>query len=136
MNERVLDYTLFFQSLESPVSEIKIGDFSNSFYRNLNENELNRLSNFIEKYQARQLKNKISETESLELMSKTNPKFILRNYLLFEAIQDAEQDNYERFFELKEALENPYENRFPQFNQKRPSKYDNQIGCSQLSCSS
>jgi uncharacterized protein YdiU (UPF0061 family) len=53
-------------------------------------------------------------------MSKTNPKFILRNYLLFEAIQDAEQDNYERFFELKEALENPYENRFPQFNQKPP----------------
>ena len=136
MQDLNLDYTLFFQSLENPVSEIKIGDFSNSFYRNLNENELNRLSNFIEKYQARQLKNKISETESLELMSKTNPKFILRNYLLFEAIQDAEQDNYERFFELKEALENPYENRFPQFNQKRPSKYDNQIGCSQLSCSS
>ena len=136
MQDLNLDYTLFFQSLENPVSEIKIGDFSNSFYRNLNENELKRLSNFIEKYQARKLKNKISETESLELMSKTNPKFILRNYLLFEAIQDAEQDNYERFFELKEALENPYENRFPQFNQKRPSKYDNQTGCSQLSCSS
>ena len=136
MQDLNLDYTLFFQSLENPVSEIKIGDFSNSFYRNLNENELNRLSNFIEKYQARKLKNKISETESLELMSKTNPKFILRNYLLFEAIQDAEQDNYERFFELKEALENPYENRFPQFNQKRPSKYDDQTGCSQLSCSS
>lgn len=136
MQDLNLDYTLFFQSLEKPVLDIKVGDFSNSFYRNLNENELNRLSNFIEKYQARKLKNKISETESLELMSKTNPKFILRNYLLFEAIQDAEQDNYERFFELKEALENPYENRFPQFNQKRPSKYDNQTGCSQLSCSS
>ena len=136
MQDLNLDYTLFFQSLEKPVLDIKVGDFSNSFYRNLNENELNRFSNFIEKYQTRKLKIKISETESLELMSKTNPKFILRNYLLFEAIQDAEQDNYERFFELKEALENPYENRFPQFNQKRPSKYDNQIGCSQLSCSS
>ena len=136
MQDFNLDYTLFFQSLEKRDSEIKTDDFSNSFYRVLNESELKRLSNFIEKYQARKLKNKISETESLELMSKTNPKFILRNYLLFEAIQDAEQDNYERFFELKEALENPYENRFPQFNQKRPSKYDNQTGCSQLSCSS
>lgn len=136
MQDLNLDYTLFFQSLENPVSEIKIGDFSNSFYRNLNENELNRLSNFIEKYQARQLKNKISETESLELMSKTNPKFILRNYLLFEAIQDAENGDYKLFFKLKEALQNPYENLFPQFNQKRPSKYDNQTGCSQLSCSS
>ena len=136
MQDLNLDYTLFFQSLEKVVLDIKIDDFSNSFYRKLSESELSRLSNFIEKYQKRKLKNKISETESLELMSKTNPKFILRNYLLFEAIQDAEQDNYERFFELKEALENPYENRFPQFNQKRPSKYDNQTGCSQLSCSS
>ena len=136
MQDLNLDYTLFFQSLEKPVLDIKIDDFSNSFYRKLSESELSRLSNFIEKYQARKLKNKISELESLELMSKTNPKFILRNYLLFEAIQDAEQDNYERFFELKEALENPYENRFPHFNQKRPSKYDNQTGCSQLSCSS
>ena len=136
MQDLNLDYTLFFQNLEKPVLDIKVGDFSNSFYRKLSESELSRLSNFIEKYQARKLRNKISELESLELMSKTNPKFILRNYLLFEAIQDAEQDNYERFFELKEALENPYENRFPQFNQKRPSKYDNQTGCSQLSCSS
>ena len=136
MQDLNLDYTLFFQSLEKPVLDIKIDDFSNSFYRKLSESELSRLSNFIEKYQKRKHRNKISEQESLELMSKTNPKFILRNYLLFEAIQDAEQDNYERFFELKEALENPYENRFPQFNQKRLSKYDNQIGCSQLSCSS
>lgn len=136
MQDLNLDYTLFFQSLEKPVSGINIGDFSNSFYRNLNENELKRLSNFIEKYQVRQLKNKISETESLELMSKTNPKFILRNYLLFEAIQEAENGNYHLFFKLKEALQNPYENRFPEFNQKRPSKYDNQTGCSQLSCSS
>ena len=136
MQDLNLDYTLFFQSLEKPVLDIKIDDFSNSFYRKLSESELSRLSNFIEKYQARKLKNKISELESLELMSKTNPKFILRNYLLFEAIQEAENANYNLFFKLKEALENPYEYRFPQFNQKRPSKYDNQTGCSQLSCSS
>ena len=136
MQDLNLDYTLFFQSLEKPASEIKTDDFSNSFYRNLNENELKRLSNFIEKYQERKLKNKISEKESLALMSKTNPKFILRNYLLFEAIQDAENGDYKKFFKLKEALRNPYENRFPEFNQKRPSKYDNQTGCSQLSCSS
>lgn len=136
MQDLTLDYTLFFQQLEKPVSEIEIEDFSNSFYRSLNEIELKKLSDLIEKYQARKLKNNISETESLELMSKTNPKFILRNYLLFEAIQEAESGNYEMFFKLKKALENPYENLFPEFNKKRPSKYDNQTGSSQLSCSS
>ncbi|SHK11804.1 protein adenylyltransferase SelO [Epilithonimonas mollis] len=136
MQDLNLDYTLFFQNLEKPTSEIKTEDFSNSFYRSLNENELKRLSNFIEKYQERKLKNKITEKESLALMSKTNPKFILRNYLLFESIQDAENGDYELFFKLKEALQDPYENRFPEFNKKRHSKYDNQTGCSQLSCSS
>ncbi|WP_312419833.1 protein adenylyltransferase SelO [Epilithonimonas sp.] len=136
MQDLNLDYTLFFQSLEKPISEIKIDDFSNSFYRNLKDSELTRLSDFIGKYQERKLKNKISETHSLTLMSKTNPKFTLRNYLLFEAIQDAENGDYKSFFRLKEALQNPYENCFPEFNQKRPSKYDNQTGCSQLSCSS
>ena len=136
MQDLTLDYTLFFQQLEKPVSEIKTDDFKDSFYRNLNENELKKLSDFIENYQERKLKNKITETESLELMSKTNPKFILRNYLLFEGIQDAENGNYEMFFKLKKALENPYENLYPEFNKKRPSKYDNQTGSSQLSCSS
>lgn len=136
MQDLNLDYTLFFQQLEKPVSEIKTEDFKDSFYRNLNESEVKKLSDFIEKYQTRKLKNEISETESLKLMSKTNPKFILRNYLLFEAIQDAENGNYEMFFKLKKALKNPYENLFPEFNQKRPSKYDNQTGSSQLSCSS
>lgn len=136
MQDLNLDYTLFFQDLEKPISEIKVDDFSNSFYRNPNENEVKNFSDFIEKYKARKLKNKISETESLELMSKTNPKFILRNYLLFDAIQDAENGDYELFFKLKQALQNPYENRFPEFNQKRPSRYDNQTGSSQLSCSS
>lgn len=136
MQDLNLDYTLFFESLEKPISEIKVGDFSNSFYRNLNDNELRRLSDFIEKYQQRRLKNKISENESLEIMSHANPKFILRNYLLFEAIQEAENGNYEMFFKLKEALQNPYEDRFPELNLKRPSKYDDQAGCSQLSCSS
>lgn len=136
MQDLTLDYTLFFQHLEKPASEIKVEDFKDCFYGVLNETELKKLSTFIEKYQARKLQNKISESESLELMSKTNPKFILRNYLLFEAIQDAENGNYEMFFKLKKALENPYENLFPEFNKKRPSKYDNQTGSSQLSCSS
>ncbi|WP_028121708.1 protein adenylyltransferase SelO [Epilithonimonas tenax] len=136
MQDLRLDYTLFFQKLEKPISEIKTEDFKDAFYHHLNESELGKLSDFIKKYQARKLKNKISEPESLERMSKTNPKFILRNYLLFEAIQEAENGNYEMFFKLKKALENPYENLYPEFNQKRPSMYDNQTGSSQLSCSS
>ena len=39
-------------------------------------------------------------------MNKVNPKFVLRNYLMEEAIRDAEQDN---FTKVKELLRMSYE---------------------------
>jgi uncharacterized protein YdiU (UPF0061 family) len=35
-------------------------------------------------------KNEISREESLQLMRKNNPKFTLRNYLLYECIEEIE----------------------------------------------
>ena len=79
-----LDYTLFFNRLEKLVttSDLKelFGDIS---YSILNEEQLSMIEVFIKNYQIRLEKNTISKAESLELMSKTNPKFILRNYILF-----------------------------------------------------
>jgi hypothetical protein len=37
---------------------------------------------------------------------------------------------------LTKALENPYEEVFPEFSAKRPTGYDDIAGCSTLSCSS
>jgi uncharacterized protein YdiU (UPF0061 family) len=71
MQDLNLDYTFIFQSLEKPFSEIKTDDFSDSFYRHLSENEMTRLSNFIRKIsRTKNVKIKISETESLAMMSK------------------------------------------------------------------
>ena len=37
---------------------------------------------------------------------------------------------------LLKALENPYEEFFPEFSVKRPDGFDGVAGCSMLSCSS
>ena len=69
-------------------------------------------------------------------MKKSNPKFILRNYLLFQAIEELNEGKKDLFEKLQLALENPYEELIPEFSAKRPPIYDGQTGCSTLSCSS
>ena len=69
-------------------------------------------------------------------MKQNNPKFILRNYLLFECIEEIENGKRNLLEKLLTALENPYQEVFPEFSVKRPEKYNGIAGCSMLSCSS
>lgn len=135
MHELQLDYTLFFNELEKNRNEEDV-DFSAVSYSILDETAISKLNHFINAYQKRLLENKISRSESLELMKKSNPKFILRNYLLYECIEEINNGNDEMLKKLTQALEKPYEEIFPEFSVKRPSGYDDVSGCSMLSCSS
>jgi len=137
MQELQLDYTLFFNILEKidTVSGLK-EDFQKISYTVLDEIKLRKLENFIEQYQSRLENNSISKEDSLNLMKKTNPKFLLRNYLLFECIEEINEGKTEMLEKLTKALENPYEEIYPEFSVKRPSNYDDISGCSMLSCSS
>ena len=69
-------------------------------------------------------------------MQAANPKFILRNYLLFECIEEVKLGKMEMFNKLWDALQNPYVTKCPEFSVKRPDQYNSQPGCSMLSCSS
>lgn len=137
MEELTIDYTLFFNQLEKldENSDLKIL-FENAFYTALTEFQMNELTHFIELYRKRKAKNTISTEASVAMMRANNPKFILRNYILFECIEELENGKKEMFNKLLHALENPYEEIYPEFSKKRPSVYDDRSGCSMLSCSS
>lgn len=137
MQDLQLDYTLFFNQLEKydATSDLK-KQFEHVSYTFLNEEEVTKLKDFIQSYQSRLERNIISRERSLELMSKTNPKFILRNYLLYQCIEEINNGKTEMLDRLTRALENPYEELHPEFSVKRPSGYDDISGCSMLSCSS
>ena len=137
MTDLELDHTLFFQNLEKfaegsilflPLEEIS--------YKILIDEDHQKVAEFLLKYSARSSKNLISKEESLALMKTHNPKFILRNYLLFECIEELNEGKNEKFNELWESLQDPYEEKFPKFSAKRPSIYDDVAGSSMLSCSS
>ncbi|REC43126.1 protein adenylyltransferase SelO [Chryseobacterium pennipullorum] len=137
MQELQLDYTLFFNRLENLAPEMDLKEhFKDVSYSVLDEEKTEKLQHFVTTYQARLSLNTISREESLDLMRKTNPKFILRNYLLYQCIEEIGNGNKEMLEKLNSALQNPYEELYPEFSVKRPSDYDNTTGCSTLSCSS
>ncbi len=132
-----LDYTLFFNRLENLKENSDLKElFTDISYLILKEEQFSMLEVFTKNYQTRLEKNIISKAESLALMSKTNPKFILRNYILFECIEELKVGKKDLLNKILVALENPYQEIYPEFSKKRPSKYDGQTGCSTLSCSS
>lgn len=137
MQELQLDHTLFFNQLEKlgPDNDPK-ELFGATSYTLLNEDKLRKLKSFISQYESRINSNTISKKDSLAMMRKANPKFILRNYLLYECIEEISNGKREMLNKLTKALENPYEEVFPEFSAKRPTGYDDIAGCSTLSCSS
>ena len=137
MQELQLDYTLFFTQLEKITQDTDIKEhFKDVSYIVLNEKMLEKLRDFIKNYEARLDLNSISRKASLAMMEKTNPKFILRNYLLYECIEEISNGKKEMLEKLTKALEFPYQEIYPEFSVKRPSGYDDTAGCSTLSCSS
>lgn len=137
MQELEFDHTLFFNQLENLTDETDLKeDFSNISYSFLSEEKLSKLKNFIENYSLRLSSNTISREESLKMMAQSNPKFILRNYLLYECIEEISNGKTEMLDKLTKALENPYRELYPEFSTKRPAGYDDTAGCSTLSCSS
>lgn len=135
MEDLQIDYTLFFQMLEHFETFSK-DDFVEISYSIYNESSFQKIKQFLEKYARRLSENKISREDSLKMMQENNPKFILRNYLLFHCIQETENGDKTLLNKLIQALKSPYENLFPEFNKKRPSEFNEVPGCSMLSCSS
>ncbi|AZB31245.1 protein adenylyltransferase SelO [Chryseobacterium balustinum] len=137
MHELQFDYILFFNLLEKveSISDFKT-DFQKISYTYLDDSKIKKLEDFIQKYIQRVKANTISKEESLDVMKKSNPKFLLRNYLLFECIEEITNGKTEMLKKLTKALENPYEEIFPEFSVKKPANYDDISGCSMLSCSS
>lgn len=137
MEKLEIDYTLFFVKLQDIEEETNIPQhFEEVFYRQLSVKETEEFEIFIQKYLTRLNLNSISRTDSKKIMQKTNPKFVLRNYILFECIEEINDCKTELLDKIWTALQNPYEEIYPEFSKKRPSKYNEQPGCSTLSCSS
>ena len=90
----------------------------------------------MEMYIKRIKQNTIEREESLKRMREHNPRFILRNYLLHQAIEELQNGNDGLFLKLQQAMKEPYSKKWDEFFIKRPDWATQKAGCSMLSCSS
>jgi len=135
------DMTIFYQLLMTLPADLNnmegiSAHFVPSFYSAPVAGSIDKLYATIQVYQIRLETDTLTREESQELMRKTNPRFILRNYMLHQAITELESGNNSLFLKLKEAMKDPYSDRFDEFFKLRPDWAMDQPGSSTLSCSS
>jgi serine/tyrosine/threonine adenylyltransferase len=135
------DMTLFYQLLmglppEADNPQAVARHFKDSLYQDLAPAESEALFGWIQEYAGRLQANTITRQESMARMRKANPRFILRNYLLHQAIEQLESGQDELFQKLQQAMRDPYSDKFDEFLVKRPAWASQKAGCSMLSCSS
>lgn len=111
-----------------------------SFYNvgDLNEEYKSKWNNWFTSYLSALKKQTISDDMRKENMNRTNPKYVLRNYMAQLAIDQADNGDYALINDFYEMLSKPYEDQ-PEFSQwyaKRPEWARHKVGCSMLSCSS
>jgi len=81
--------------------------------------------------------NNTDDLSRKERMNKCNPCYILRNYYLHKAIQQAENGNFDEVEKLLQAISNPFEER-PELKaySQEPPEWANVVGICVNSCSS
>lgn len=135
------DMTLFYRMLlkltpDSGPTEIRTY-FDHTFYRQLEPTEQQDLNQLLLSYIARRKEDELPWELSQELMGRNNPRIILRNYLLHQAIAELEEGKDQLFKKLQVAMKDPYRDEgFEELVQKRPEWAASKPGCSMLSCSS
>ena len=105
MQESQVDFTLFFRRL----STLKIEEFeSNTAIRDLFINR-DAFDDWSVQYRKRlKLENSSDESRKIK-MNAVNPKYILRNYLLQVAIENAENDDFTEVNKLLKIMERPFD---------------------------
>ncbi|MEC7233224.1 MAG: protein adenylyltransferase SelO family protein, partial [Planctomycetota bacterium] len=136
------DMTIFFRRLADVTADTEdpFLALQDAYYApdGVNAEVRGALASWTASYLARAEQRGVSDDARRERMNRTNPRYVLRNYLAQLAIDRAEKGDDGGVSELLEVLRRPYEDQAGKdaFAEKRPEWARHRPGCSMLSCSS
>lgn len=142
------DMTIFFRLLANLDSEKEFEDvalldiISPAYYQAPDAESAAAMVKWLRAYQQRLQQDYVVKgelhSERQARMNRTNPKYVLRNYMAQRAIDKATEGDFSEVNELLQLLRNPYDEQ-PEYNAyfaRRPEWARTKAGCSMLSCSS
>ena len=136
------DMTIFFRRLADVTAETEDPFLAlrDAYYApdEVNDEVRGALASWTASYLARAEQRGVADEARRERMNRTNPRYVLRNYLAQLAIDRAEKGDDGGVRELLEVLRRPYQDQAGRdaFAEKRPEWARHRPGCSMLSCSS
>lgn len=147
------DMTIFYRCLadfaprleleEDPRNDAELLEpLAPAYYQELTPAQQHRAANWLRRYRERLLKDWIKfgkeDQHRRAQMNSVNPKYVLRNYMAQQAIEKAEQGDFEEIHRLQELLRSPYDEQpeYQEYFALRPEWARQKAGCSMLSCSS
>ncbi|WP_426689677.1 protein adenylyltransferase SelO [Rhodanobacter ginsengiterrae] len=140
MQQAEIDMTLWFRALaDVDPSAPTLAPMDDAFYDETKRREAEpALNDWLARYVARLADDPLSPEQRRQRMCKVNPRYVLRNYLAQQAIDQAEQGDPKGITELLEVMRHPYDDQPGReaFASRRPEWARHKAGCSMLSCSS
>ena len=138
MMQTSVDYTIFFRELSLIPDDI--GPLKKSFYNNLNEDMEQRWTEWLAKWKSLVTNTPRTLEENSAQMKGANPKYVLREWNIAPAYQQAATGNYDLIRELQDVMTQPYAEQSKEVEEKyyrlKPSEFSEIGGVSHLSCSS
>ena len=140
MTKTPVDYTIFFRELSSLPKDI--GPLKKSFYNKTDSEEMNdQWSSWLNKWKSL-IDSEISHSkeEISKQMKLVNPKYILREWFVVPAYQQAAEGDYNLLRKLQEIMAEPYAEQSKEtedfYYKIKPTEFLNVGGLSHYSCSS
>jgi uncharacterized protein YdiU (UPF0061 family) len=120
-----VDYTSFFHTLSGYQNENEIIDLSV---------DKRRIKEWLDQYNSALLNENLSKVDRQKKMKKINPKYVLKNYMIGEAIKKADDDDFSLVDKLLEIAHDPFNDhdQFDDYSKSTPKNCSNL----KLSCSS
>ncbi|MGN6648380.1 MAG: protein adenylyltransferase SelO [Cytophaga sp.] len=132
------DMTIFYQLLIELPENIGSAEDVNHFFEAsfYTAPDTDHLYAVMLAYNNRIKANSCTREVSVNTMRAANPRFVLRNYILHEAISKLEKGDDGMLKKLEKYIQNPYSREADEYFAKRPDWARQKAGCSMLSCSS